>query len=514
MATNWQSFPIELKGGLRGDLTPLQQGLNAIGSATILKNYEPTKNGGYRRIKGFEKFNATEVPGVGDMLGLVPTEPEEILVSRQTGAGVSAIYLGDTSSYTLKATAPSLGGRIQFVEADFTGTRKTILVDGVNYPAFYDHDAKTVTFETAPGVGEEDLLGAGSVEVFKQAAFYGNKHFLVYTAPSTLDGFMTAAGAGVINVGDNIVGLKTFRDQLIVFCDRKILRVTGSSAADYQISPITEDIGCSDGFTIQEFGGDIIYLAPDGIRLLSATDRIGDFGLDVASNPISKEANVFMGNSSTFCSMVQKEKAQYRVFGYSSIREPVFSQGLAVVKKVDQGAQGLEWAELKGFKANVAVGHSHPSALERFYFAGSDGYVYEMDSGTSFDGDTIESIFETPFHPISDPQTRKTLYRVNSYIDPTGPFEVSLNVKYDYNKFDNINTITPPTQTISSSGEVSLYGVAVYGVNKYGGNINKVYRTTTRGSGYSFSLRLTDNSSTSQYTLDTIVVEFAEWDRK
>lgn len=511
--TNWQSFPIEFKGGLRGDLTPLQQGLNAIGTTTVHKNYEPTKDGGYRRIKGYEKFLDAEVTGSGDILGIVPVSASEIVVARKNGGGVTAFYLGDASSYTLKATGASLGTRVNYVEADFTGTKKTILVDGVNLPAEYDHTAKTVTYFSAPGVGEEDYDGASCVEVFKQAAFYGNGHFVVFTAPSTVDDFTSASGAGVINVGDTVVGLKTFRDQLIVFCETKILRITGNSSADYQLVPITEDLGCTDGFTIQEFGGDVIYLAPDGIRLLSATDRIGDFGLDVASNLVAEVAKSFVQSHSVFCSLVQREKSQYRIFGFTSNRDASLSQGLAVVKKIDQGAEGLEWCELKGFKANVASSQYNANA-ERFFFGGSDGYVYEMDSGNSFDGSTIESVIETPFHPITDPQTRKTLYRINTYIDASGPFSIDLNVKYDYNKFDGISTISPPTDTIESEGEVSLYGVALYGVNKYGGNINKVYRNTTRGSGYSFAIRLTDNTSTSQYTLDSIVVEFAEWDRK
>ena len=33
-----------------------------------------------------------------------------------------------------------------------------------------------------------------------------------------------------------------------------------------------------------------MYLAPDGLRLLSATDRIGDFALDVASDKIFKDS--------------------------------------------------------------------------------------------------------------------------------------------------------------------------------------------------------------------------------
>ena len=34
MATDWQTFPVEFRGGLVSNLTPLQQGTNAIGTAT------------------------------------------------------------------------------------------------------------------------------------------------------------------------------------------------------------------------------------------------------------------------------------------------------------------------------------------------------------------------------------------------------------------------------------------------------------------------------------------------
>jgi hypothetical protein len=61
MATQWQTFPIEFRGGLISNLSPLQQGTNAVGSATILQNFESSKEGGYSKIKGYEKYSDTEV---------------------------------------------------------------------------------------------------------------------------------------------------------------------------------------------------------------------------------------------------------------------------------------------------------------------------------------------------------------------------------------------------------------------------------------------------------------------
>ena len=62
MATDWQTFPIEFKGGLISNLSPLQHGTNAVGSATILENFEPSLSGGNTKIKGFNKFNSGLIP--------------------------------------------------------------------------------------------------------------------------------------------------------------------------------------------------------------------------------------------------------------------------------------------------------------------------------------------------------------------------------------------------------------------------------------------------------------------
>ena len=51
MATQWQTFPIEFKGGLVSNLTPLQQGIQAVGSATQLQNFEPSISGGYKKVR-------------------------------------------------------------------------------------------------------------------------------------------------------------------------------------------------------------------------------------------------------------------------------------------------------------------------------------------------------------------------------------------------------------------------------------------------------------------------------
>ena len=62
MATGWESFPLELKGGLISNMSRLQQGVKAPGSARRLVNFEPSVKGGYRRINGYAKYDSNVIP--------------------------------------------------------------------------------------------------------------------------------------------------------------------------------------------------------------------------------------------------------------------------------------------------------------------------------------------------------------------------------------------------------------------------------------------------------------------
>ena len=323
MATQWQTFPIEFRGGLISNLSPLQHGVNAVGSATILQNFEPSKEGGYSKIRGYEKYDTNAVSGTGPILGVKVVNAGEVLAIRSDGAN-SKVYHSTGTGWTLKATASLNGSKVRFAELNFGAGHIVIGVDGVNYPFTFDDTTNTVTYFSSPA----DIQGAAYVAVFKSTAFYAKGTNLYFTAPSSYNDFSAANGGGVINIGHTITGLTVFRDQLIVFSRNNINRITGSSISDFVVSPITDRIGCIDGDTIQEVGGDIIYLAPDGLRLLSATDRIGDFALDVASDKIQKDAIDFLNTTSIFSSVILREKAQYRIFSYVSSERSDTSKGL------------------------------------------------------------------------------------------------------------------------------------------------------------------------------------------
>lgn len=517
MATQWNTFPIEFRGGLISNLSALQQGSNAVGSATILQNFESNKEGGYSKIRGFEKFSTSTVPGSGPIVALKVISSGRYVVARKNASNNTVYFYGTGSTWQTMANNTSTltnGGKVRHVEFNFDGDDKVIFVDGVNYPAVYNTSGNTISFMSA--ANSPDISGALHVTIFKNTAFYAVGSDLIFTAPNTVDDFSVANGAGTINVGYDITGMAVFREQLIVFTNSSIKKITGSTAADFLMAPITDSIGCINGDTIQEVGGDVMYLAPDGIRLLSATDRIGDFALDVASDTIFKDASTFLNSASNFSSAVIREKAQYRIFAYITSEQHEAARGLIATKFITQGASGIQWSTTKGIKAYVSDSR-YFSNQEVIAFANEDGYVYTMNTGNSFDGDPIEAIYESPYMPISDPQLRKSFYKMTLYTEPTGNMQLDLNLKFDFDSPNNRATIQPDTITIGSTNSgIFEYGAAdaVFGTATYGGEIDKVYNKNVIGSGKTVAIRIEDTSTNPTYTLDTAILEFTQEDRQ
>lgn len=659
MADKWQTYPFEFRGGLVTNLSPLQHGIQLPGSARILRNFEPSIEGGYRRIEGFAKYDSAFVPSYGTprvhgtgqtgttlIVGSLYTSPAEgttftiagvagtytiaaggvaynstfkratltlttslasspanaavitvtsnagniigvaawngstiavrnnavfkstgtgwtrintpsygtVLVNggSQTGAslivdgltgvpqvgdtftiaGVNLIYtvLADatvTSGGATLSISPNLAASpadnavITFVAANRTGslknrfekyrigtTEKIAGVDSVNAPFLYDNTTFTA-LDSAPA----DVLAAEHICFFKNQMFFAKGDKLTFTAPYTDNDFNPANGAGVLSLGSAITGLIVFREQLIIFSQQKISRLLGNTLADFVLQPITLNVGCIDTDTIQEVGADIMFLGPDGLRLISGTDTFGDYSLAVVSKPIQSEMTAFIASSTSFASVVIREKSQYRLLGFSASVTTQNAVGIVGTQTIGDQTGALSWAELRGIKAFVADS-DYLSRIETIVFAHTDGYVYRMETGNSFDGANIIATFSTPFVPMTDPRLRKTFYKLFLYTDPTGSVTTSANLKLD---FDDEGVIQPDTITLSNdTGAVGFYGspTATYGSVRYGTKLKKLFQTQVVGSGFTVSLQFVSESTDPPFSLDAATLEFATFDRR
>jgi hypothetical protein len=657
MPTAWQTFPVEVKGGLVTNISPLQQGILAPGSARSLVNFEPSVEGGYKRILGYNKFDANYVPPYGEplvqgsgqtgttlVIANIFTSPEPgdtltiagvtgeyeidtvsynttnkvatvtlttslasspadkalitfsnfeslikgiiyyqqraivyrgadiwrsdgngwtkinkpnyntVLVAggSQTGttlsvdgisgqpnqgdtfsiAGVEKVYTivsgvtvtsgaatftispalnsspADNAALTFLGCDRTLGDKHRFARYSFTGDNVIMGVDGSNKPFKYDGTTFTV-LSNVP----DDVVAAGHIVEFKNHIFFGKGSSLSFTAPYSDTNFSVADGAGTITLPHSITGMIVFREQLIIFGTNAIHRLVGNTVSDFQLQPISQDIGCVRPDTIQEVGGDVAFLGPDGVRLLSATDRIGDFGLAVASRPIQSEVQNLVVTNQDFASCVIRSKNQYRLFGYSASRSRASSSGVLATQFADQTAQGMAWAELRGIMVYVADSiYSNLDQREVVVFANRDGFVYRMELGNSFDGEDLLAFYYTPFFSITDPKIRKTFYRLTTFVDPTGKIQGTVTPKLD---FDDAGIIQP-NETLLETGDSSAatYGKAVYGVDRYGVKLLNTLTNQLIGSGFTFSLEYEFGGNTPSFSIDAITIEYLNNDRQ
>ena len=113
MPTKRQTYPVEFRGGLITNMSPLQQGVNMPGSATKLTNFEPSTVGGYRRILGFTKFDPNKIPPyglavvngkgqTGTTLNVSRTHTTPVVGDTFTVAGITGTHT--ISSITFSAT--------------------------------------------------------------------------------------------------------------------------------------------------------------------------------------------------------------------------------------------------------------------------------------------------------------------------------------------------------------------------------------------------------------------------
>lgn len=660
----WKTNVIPFEGGMITNQSPYQQGFNSPGSARILINYEPSVQGGYRRINGYTKAVSTVAPyysemyvqgssqsgtsltlggafvnltagdeitiaGVsgtyevsastltadkaevsltlGSSLASSPADKAKVTVTSATpnisgiavfGADVvvasnggifknsgdltigssstdgwemvSKPHFGDT---VLVSEANATGSTIKIDGCDyrpaedtviqFAGVEKTYRIDGVtdegsgeytltikpdlaSSPA--DNAVVTVVgYKATNGADALDFAKFSTGDIDKLACATGSKYpfvlhsndefhvlsetptdgqnakfisfnrgtlFLgkddkvISSAPANEYDFSAANGGGLFTVGAEVTKLISFREQLIIFCNSRISRLSGVSIADFTLAPITRDLGCNDGSSIREVGGDIMFLGPDGLRLLGATDRIGDFALDpVAANIQDAVNNLVTTYSDTkVMSVTVRGKSQYRIYA----RGNSLINGKGLLGSNLQGGQTWAWAELKNFPVHFADSDIY-NTEERIVFTNSTGYVYWMDTGNNFDGSNIVATYATPFIPFDDPEVRKTMYKMFLYVDPEGSVDLTTSMKFDFNDPD---VLEPGSKTISLDNTATTPATydtltAQYGVARYGGSLRAIFKTQLVGSAFAVSFYFQSDDTNPPYILDTMTVEYA-----
>lgn len=509
------SFIAPCSGGLFNNIDPLTQGSSSPGSAIRMINYEPALEGGYRRISGFANDYGT-VPGETDtsVLGVAVYSQlnDGIFACRKPASGNNYFHYWDngTSAWVTPSTSgsPTMVGvdRVRFSKVNW-GVPKLVLTDGVNPAATWDGTTYTqLTSGDIPSAPSYSEDFAGHLFL---AGDPSEKNLLYFSAPLDETDWTPASGSGVINVGFEIKQIKAFRDQLYIFGINNIKKLVGNSVADFQVSDVTKNLGCVSSDSVVEFNSDLIFLSPDGIRPVSATERIGDVELNTLSKPVQNIFEAYTQNEdlSTVSIVVLNKKSQFRLF-FSNAD----SLGLiGSLRQTNQGGLGFEYSQLIGIEVNCA--DSGYIGEEEYVIHGdSSGNVYRQESGQNFNGNPIFSLYQTPFVFMDDPILRKVFYDVHTYLRSEGEVTVNIGIEYSYG---NTDVLKPVDYSLDTTGAAAFFDAAIYDATDiYDGNPSPVRKTNIEGSGDSISISYVTVEDQPSHTIQAYVVSYTLADRR
>jgi hypothetical protein len=510
MADQLSVNKVMCRGGLDTSRDVLAQGEQSPGSAIQMVNYEAAVTGGYRRISGFANSYGT-VTGTGATLGVNVAHGinDGILACRTPSSGNHYLHRWNNSTSAWVAVtcggSPTMTGvsKVRFSNFNFA-TPKTILTDGINPAATYDGTTYTqITHSAAPTDP-------------KFAVDYANHMFLAgdpahptklfFSAPLAETDFATSNGAGVISVGFDIVAIKPFRDVLYIFGTNAIKSLKGTSTSDFVLSGVTHDLGCLASDSIIEIGGDLLFLSQDGMRPISGTNRIGDVELETISKNIQSLFTdiVFNIDLNGLSSVVIRKKSQFRIF-FSAAE----SQGIIGGIRAQQEGFAFEFGQILGIEATCASS-GYLGQYEFVIHGTSDGKVHRQEIGNSFNGVDIFSLYQTPYLYMDNPEQRKIMHKVSTYLRSEGDNELILSVVYDY---EDINVMNPANYTMTTKGAAAYFNEATYDSTAiFSGNPSPIQTTNISGSGKSVSFKYVTNGTDASHSIQGLVLTYGTGD--
>ena len=526
-----QPYTVACAGGLVKATNQIDL-LKTPGVATDLSNFEVSIKGGYRRISGYSKLGAGDAAlvsgSIDTILGVTPYA-DGVIACASTG-----IFFSQDGESWLKVSRSSVAGSVDDYTA-FTGRSALartsqgqvsfalfegptydygmLMIADVNNLIYYFRmegtgaNINTRTFFSGTidpthsatkkaqhvTIHDKRLVAAG-VEDNLSTVFYSS-----LLDPTSFNG----TGAGSITLSDQIVGIRSFRQELFIFCRNSISKLQDINGTPVVV-PVAKNIGCLSGYSIQEIGGDLIFLAPDGLRTVAGTARIGDVELGTVSTSIQPILTQLAENIDKYVlsSFVLREKSQYRLF-YTDT---------SVVNSAQKGIigtlrpNGFEWSEIRGIEVTSIGAGFNENGVEEYYHGDTDGFVLVHDSGNDFNGTDILARYSTPDYDYGDLGTLKTLHYVRVSVSAEGIVAPELQVKYDFGSSD----IPQPTSNFSfgTVNPPAIFAEAVFNTTVFGGSEAPMVRIPVQGSGTSSNFTVVTEDNKAPYTINGLYIDF------
>ncbi|MCP5246156.1 MAG: hypothetical protein H6937_09485 [Burkholderiales bacterium] len=295
------------------------------------------------------------------------------------------------------------GGKFEFDNYNFTGasiTQRMYFADGVNYIGEFD-GTRLVPIRTGISDDKPKFIKGHRGHLF---AAFGDR--IEYSSLRDPYAWTALTGAAVIGLGETCTGmLPQISDVsagiMVISTKTKTYLLHGNDSADFNLILHAPETGAYP-YTMQNIGR-AHFLDTKGVMQMFAAQEFGGFQMSTMSKSMQTYMDSKQGKAVASC--VVRKKNQYRVF---------FNDGDGLIVYFGPGAKGMEVALMPfaygdgTWYINQTCTFNDADGTERVMAAASNGYIYELDVGTSFDGDPISHHIMMTFVHSKSPGYVKT----------------------------------------------------------------------------------------------------------
>lgn len=463
----------------------------------------------------------TETPQDGDILTQGPASAtiQRVVITDGTIAGATAVgtfivttpNLGfsagaatTSSGTTLMLSGPQTpivlqpGGNYEFSKYNFFGqlaTRRIYGCDGVNLG--FEFDGTTYT----PIVTGAEPLVPSHVLAHKEHLFFSYQSSLVFSGPGTPFRYSAVDGGGEIATGDTITNMLTLPgQQTTAAAGIWMLSTTGIlygvDLTTFNFVLYNAGTGANPRSSQNLY--DSLVFADIGVVNLQTSLNYGNF----VSGTLTKNIQPFIDQERTkiSASSVQRSKGQYRAF---------FRDGYGLwLTFSNQSYLGAGLVQFPN-PVNCVDDDTNSIGAEVSYFGSSDnlGYVYQLDTGPSFDGANLPAYFVGAWDYFKTPRWLKRYYRASIEIEGNAYAEISFN----YGLGDNSPLIGQPTATTyQSSFSPALWDNATWDNFYWDGQTTSPTYADMVGTGSDIQPTLRSGTNYIQsYVISSIIYEYS-----
>ena len=413
-----------------------------------------------------------------------PTENLQVL------AATKAVCVAAQTAITLLP-----GGRVEMVLGNFGGVNNQLRAygaDSVNRGFEFDGSVY-VPIDTGMVDDTPD-----HVAVHKQHLFFAFGTSVQFSALGEPYQWVPLLGAGeivqpepvtcfVIQPGDQSTGA------LAIYSDNYTYILYGTDSSSWNLVPYNTGAGAK-SYSGQNIGQTYVF-DDRGVITLQATLSYGNF--DTAAVTLNIRPFTQVRRNLVTASVLNREKAQYRVF---------FSDGYGLYVTIANG-QMLGAMPVNFPNPVTCATEAQTSAGEETSFFGStNGFVYALDTGTSFDGESINAVLELNYNSENTPRILKR-YRRGSF-ELTGNGYCEFQFAYDL-AYSSVYVGQESGSTYLNNFTPSFWDSVFWDAFVWDGRTLAPSDVEIKGTGENILLRISSDADYFQpFTINSVILHY------